>query len=507
MPSNLVHAYAQKTGKSIGDIEKQWKEVEKSVRENPKYKGYDEKKVYAIINGIVKKNLGLKESEEFVEKIKILDKLGERLQRKSLEEAVSKDQDMVMKSKDVISHVNQALDVLKGLKKAAGVKGERFKYFSTYLANFLDNGDETNQTGFIPWVSQLESDIASADQGVASVRGGESDEDEVDYAEDGSVDVGTEDDEMDSGVRDESGVSSDEDEFEEATDEDIENYLSEGVDKKGEKVEFDTLPEGLQQALKEFGLKSKIEAVVLQTGEKHSFLKVFLDVDSLPSSMFKKFAESTSAPSWVSSHKDKVVLGFKAPKKKVKKEAPKEEVKKESLTEGLDVGVKKGSLIVESEYSSVEVFKKGDRFVISVGADPSHLSAKLSPDKNQSLLIQKFFNENQIKESVDESVSSGSVIPGVDDLPGSPAGQEYVTINKEDITVAESAVAKAKEALANKNFDEIGNLFSGLKVTVAAKMNTLAERMFKSRKISESDAKFLVDRVEKFIKANKAKAE
>lgn len=245
--------------------------------------------------------------------MKIVDKIQEKLSRqkedksKVILEATNKDEELVMKSKDVISHVNQAIDVLKDLKKAAGGKGERFKYFYTYLVNFLSSNE--GNTGFEPWVSKLESDAMNSGDGaenVADIRGDESDEFELDV----------------------------DDEENESVDEDGE-VLSEMVDKKGHKLEFAQLSEDLQNALKEFGFKSKISDIIVSQGDKSSFVKVFLDLDSLGKDHFKKFSEASVAPSWVSSFKDKVVLGFRAPKKKKKKvvEPPKEEVKKESVEE------------------------------------------------------------------------------------------------------------------------------------------------------------------------------
>lgn len=69
MPNSVVQSYATKSGKSVKYIEDMWKEIEKSVRANPKYKNLSDDRIYAIVNGSVKRNLGLKERDEFSDKI------------------------------------------------------------------------------------------------------------------------------------------------------------------------------------------------------------------------------------------------------------------------------------------------------------------------------------------------------------------------------------------------------------------------------------------------------
>lgn len=63
MPNNLIKSYAEKSGKPESEVEKMWDEVKKSVFSSDNYEDLTDERKYAIVNGIVKKNLGLNEEE------------------------------------------------------------------------------------------------------------------------------------------------------------------------------------------------------------------------------------------------------------------------------------------------------------------------------------------------------------------------------------------------------------------------------------------------------------
>ena len=72
MPNNVVKSFADKTGKSVENIEGIWKETEDQVK-----KEYPDKEdIYGIVTSIVKKKIGLRES------IDIKNKIREKLNKK-----------------------------------------------------------------------------------------------------------------------------------------------------------------------------------------------------------------------------------------------------------------------------------------------------------------------------------------------------------------------------------------------------------------------------------------
>ena len=61
MPNNIIKSYAEKTGKSISDVESLWNKAEEIAIEKGLEKGSDD--FYAMVNGILKKMLKI--DEEF----------------------------------------------------------------------------------------------------------------------------------------------------------------------------------------------------------------------------------------------------------------------------------------------------------------------------------------------------------------------------------------------------------------------------------------------------------
>ena len=66
MPTPLIAKYAQKTGKSVAKVEEIWdrcKEQAKGIRRS----NIIDKQYWALVNGLVKKELGITESLTFKE--------------------------------------------------------------------------------------------------------------------------------------------------------------------------------------------------------------------------------------------------------------------------------------------------------------------------------------------------------------------------------------------------------------------------------------------------------
>lgn len=61
MPANIVKSFADKSGKSIQEVEKLWNKAKAVAADE------GQKENYAFITGILKKMLGLNESETFKE--------------------------------------------------------------------------------------------------------------------------------------------------------------------------------------------------------------------------------------------------------------------------------------------------------------------------------------------------------------------------------------------------------------------------------------------------------
>lgn len=61
MPANIVKSFAEKTGKSVAEVEKLWDKAKESAKES----GQSEN--YAYITGILKKMFGLNEHTSFKE--------------------------------------------------------------------------------------------------------------------------------------------------------------------------------------------------------------------------------------------------------------------------------------------------------------------------------------------------------------------------------------------------------------------------------------------------------
>lgn len=64
MPNAVVKKYAEKTGKSVAEVEKVWDEAKEQTKD--KFKE-DDPSFWAYVNGIVKKRLGLSESIQLIE--------------------------------------------------------------------------------------------------------------------------------------------------------------------------------------------------------------------------------------------------------------------------------------------------------------------------------------------------------------------------------------------------------------------------------------------------------
>ena len=65
MPSNIVKSFAKKTGKSEKEVERLWNKAKKIVSNEYNVKEGNDK-FYALVTGVLKKELGLKESFEDV---------------------------------------------------------------------------------------------------------------------------------------------------------------------------------------------------------------------------------------------------------------------------------------------------------------------------------------------------------------------------------------------------------------------------------------------------------
>jgi len=61
MPSAVVKSFAKKSGKSVKEIEKMWNKVLAKVKET--YEDKDDDEIYAIVTGILKKNLKIQEED------------------------------------------------------------------------------------------------------------------------------------------------------------------------------------------------------------------------------------------------------------------------------------------------------------------------------------------------------------------------------------------------------------------------------------------------------------
>lgn len=67
MPSNVVKSFADKTGKSVAEVDKLWNKAKEIASEQGQAENY------ALITGILKKMLGLNETisfKEFIEQLK-----------------------------------------------------------------------------------------------------------------------------------------------------------------------------------------------------------------------------------------------------------------------------------------------------------------------------------------------------------------------------------------------------------------------------------------------------
>lgn len=66
MPLAVIKKAAKQTGRSIKKLENMWNKIEKSVKENKKYKGMDKDRKYAIIMGSFIKSSGYKPAQESI---------------------------------------------------------------------------------------------------------------------------------------------------------------------------------------------------------------------------------------------------------------------------------------------------------------------------------------------------------------------------------------------------------------------------------------------------------
>lgn len=72
MPSSVVKSFAQKSGKSVAEVEKIWNDSKTEASGHKVFKGYNPN-FWAYVTAIVKKKLGIKESLKFSEFSQILD--------------------------------------------------------------------------------------------------------------------------------------------------------------------------------------------------------------------------------------------------------------------------------------------------------------------------------------------------------------------------------------------------------------------------------------------------
>jgi hypothetical protein len=61
MPNNIVKSFADKSGQSVADVEKQWNKAEEIVKDKYKLSADDGDKFYSLVTGVLKKMLKIED--------------------------------------------------------------------------------------------------------------------------------------------------------------------------------------------------------------------------------------------------------------------------------------------------------------------------------------------------------------------------------------------------------------------------------------------------------------
>lgn len=118
MPSNTVKSFAEKSGKSISEVEKAWNKAKAMTHKEYPNLSEDNDRFWAIVTKITKNLIGLKESTENSEEI-----LSEALTKDNF---VNKSRSKIKPNSDVEKLINELLDGLdqKFLKTASYISVE-----------------------------------------------------------------------------------------------------------------------------------------------------------------------------------------------------------------------------------------------------------------------------------------------------------------------------------------------------------------------------------------------
>jgi len=69
MPNNIVKSFAKESNKSISEVEKLWDKSKEIVKSEYKDVKEDSAEFYKLVTGVLKKQLGINESQEILDEL------------------------------------------------------------------------------------------------------------------------------------------------------------------------------------------------------------------------------------------------------------------------------------------------------------------------------------------------------------------------------------------------------------------------------------------------------
>lgn len=137
MPAPIVKSFADKTGKSVAEVEKLWDKAKSLAKEEYPDVAEDSDRFYQIVTGILKKMLKINESETLSVVKRVLREQIEKQPETSIEEAAKKgDKEAYQK------FFRKALEKF-GVTEPDQLEGEKRKEFYDYIdANWEADKEE-----------------------------------------------------------------------------------------------------------------------------------------------------------------------------------------------------------------------------------------------------------------------------------------------------------------------------------------------------------------------------
>lgn len=85
MPNNIVKSFADKTDKSVNEVEKKWDKAKKIVKDQYDDVKEDSGNFYKLVTGVLKKMLGLNENWSFKDHYEIQKLINEKKEQNKKE--------------------------------------------------------------------------------------------------------------------------------------------------------------------------------------------------------------------------------------------------------------------------------------------------------------------------------------------------------------------------------------------------------------------------------------